>query len=104
MMTANNDISKPAIKSFLNIRAFTRQDLIMGLPAKIFVAGLTLSMTLGIALHWWAALLTAMGYFPVMFTIHREDPQALSLWIRALMRKEYSFRGGFYLQRRIIWL
>ncbi|MBL0319168.1 MAG: VirB3 family type IV secretion system protein [Alphaproteobacteria bacterium] len=89
---------------FKNIRAFTRTDVILGLPSMVFVTGISLSLGLGVALHWYVSLFILLAYFPVMFTIHKDDPQALKLWIRTLSHREYVFRGGYHHHYAIIWL
>ncbi len=89
---------------FTNIRAFTRTDVIMGLPSMVFVTGISISLGLGVALHWYVSLFIVLAYFPVMFTIHKDDPQALKLWIRTLSRRDYIFRSGYHHQYALIWL
>lgn len=80
--------------AFRNVKVFTLQGEIMGLPSKLFIMGLGLTLMFGFVVRWWSAPLVAIAFFVPMYQIHKDDPLALEIWRRAMYRHCNYWQAG----------
>ena len=71
------------IASLREVRVFVSVENILGVPIPIVLVGVLLCGYLLIFISFAIALVLAVFYFGLMFYIHRDDPQAVRLWVRA---------------------
>ncbi len=95
MVTSNqNDTIQREDLAFKNVKVLTMEDEIWGLPAKIFVMGMTMVLSVSFILFWWAGPIVGMAYFIPMYEIHKDDPRAFDAWRRAMVRKHNYWQAG----------
>lgn len=83
---------KQAVKE---ARVITRKSAYLGVPSRVVFNVVFFAVAVGAATRilWFAAVFAAVVLIP-MYLIHREDPHALEVWVRALFRKHSAFAAG----------
>src|SRR5690606_25640475 len=75
-------------------KVYTVNDEILGMPGPVFMGGLAVCGVVFVFAHIIFSVIFALMYFPVMRVIYKDNPRALSAWIRFLMcRKRYWAAG-----------
>lgn len=91
--------------SLRNVSVMNDEGLMYGLPSKLFIGGAGLSILLTFMLPWYIGVVFGVVYFSSMYSIHKDDPQALQGWIDAIFnhRKE-RWCGGKNKGRNIYFI
>jgi hypothetical protein len=75
-------------------KVYTVNDEILGMPGPVFMGGLAVCGVVFVFSHIIFSVIFALMYFPVMGIIYKDNPRALSAWVRFLMcRKRYWAAG-----------
>jgi hypothetical protein len=94
-------------RAIKNREVLVDDDTPFGLPSTVFFVGLALGFGLGGAFgrtyFWWWVVPFFLVYYPVMYSIHREDTRAFRVWLRALLRPISLWRAGSA-ERRVFWV
>ncbi len=78
-----------------NRRVFNDVHVIAGLPAGVFLAGVSICLILVVGTRsLWGALLFAPLYFIPMYSIHKHDIRALKVWMAVLGDKVARWEAG----------
>lgn len=78
-----------------NRDAFTRQETRMGMPAGVFMAGIVIVFaSYFVVKTFLAPILLGAVYFPLMFTIHKNDSRALKIWVACMFDKTDCWQAG----------
>ena len=92
-------------QAFKQVKAFTTQSEYFGIPADVFYGIVGMSIAIGAVLR---SPLIIMVYLVVlgvpMYHIHRSDPHALKIWIRAVKRRHTRWCSGVATPRELIIL
>lgn len=92
-----NDEEKLRDRSLRHIQVFNDVQTIVGIPARLFWGGFIFTVICALQLPLFASVLFALLYFPVMYEIHKDDPHALSGWVKAALSKR---KEKWVLQRK----
>jgi type IV secretory pathway VirB3-like protein len=76
-------------------RVITRKSEYFGVPSRVVFNVIFFAVAVGAATRilWFSVLFAAVVLIP-MYYIHREDPHALEVWVRALFRRHGAFAAG----------
>jgi hypothetical protein len=75
-------------------KVYTVNDDIVGMPGIVFVGGLAISAVVFIFSHIIFSVIFGLMYFPVMKIIYKDNPRALTVWIKFLMCKKRYWAAG----------
>lgn len=82
-------------KGLKNRDAFTRQETRMGMPANVFMAGVVaVFASYFVFKTFFAPIFIGAFYFPLMFTIHKDDSRALKIWLACMFDKTDCWQAG----------
>jgi len=77
-----------------NVKVFTTQDQILGIPSALFLLGLLCCLCVFVATTWICALLVAVVFYPMMWSMHRDNPKGFYVWFRAGFSNEVYWASG----------
>jgi type IV secretory pathway VirB3-like protein len=80
-------------KNFKTLKVFITTDNLFGLPIKVFVTGLVLTITITFMLHWIPGILFGSVFFYGMYSIHEKDEKGFEVWRKALVRSYHNKTG-----------
>jgi type IV secretory pathway VirB3-like protein len=82
-------------KAFKQVKVFTTKSEYFGIPSKIFYNIIAFSVGLAVALGqpMVAAIFLAVLGIPA-YQIHKKDPDALEVWLKALTRRYNRWCAG----------
>lgn len=66
-------------KSLVTLGVMTRNEMVLGIPAKIFAAGILLTGTFIYGFNTVFGLLMGGFYYYIMSRLHQKDPQAFEI-------------------------
>lgn len=101
-MDALNEDQKQAFKQ---VKVLTARDEFFGIPSKVFYNVIAFSIGLGVLLH--SPLVSLIFLFVLgipAYHIHKNDPFALQIWIRAATRPYGRWCAGRSEKRSLIIL
>jgi hypothetical protein len=84
------------------VQVLSHEQLILGLPSKIFGGGLALSVAFMFILPWYIGVIFGVIYFFAMYTIHEKDSRAIIAWRRALTKRSNYWSAGQIKRKRFI--
>lgn len=88
-----------------HVTVLNDEDLIGGIPTKIFWPAVAFTVILIYAIPWYLGALFGVIFFTTMFTIHKDDPQALEAWMKvAFSRFTNQWIGGTHKLRKIYFI
>lgn len=82
------------IDSLGEITIFVSVETIAGLPSKLFIAGVFLTIYMVTQIWWAGGIVFGIGWFVVMYGIHADDDKALSLWVGAMTGAVDTYLAG----------
>lgn len=85
--TESDDDSKLHSDALSHIQVFNDENLTYGIPTKLFLFGIVMSVGLSFVLKWYWGLLFAPPYFLFMSDIHKDDPRAFDGWRDVITRR-----------------
>ena len=95
-------------RALATFSVFARNETFLGLPSRVFVMGLTITLTVMTMWYWLAGIVFGFLFFYGMYQIHQKDPKAFEVWVRALRRfminKSSRWNAGNYKSTRLIVL
>jgi len=92
-------------ESLNDISILNDENLVAGVPAKLFWGGFALSASLIFVMRsaWYIGVIIGFIYFMLLFMMHKDNPNAARGWQRAL-RRPTRWRASYYKKRNIIHL
>lgn len=68
------------------LQALNKDDLLFGLPPKVFWGGVATTLAFGFILKsvWYLSIVWMFVYFVAAFAMHEDNPKAARSWIKAL--------------------
>jgi hypothetical protein len=99
------DLSEDQQQAFKQVKVLTARDEFFGIPSKVFYNVIAFSIGLGILLR--SPVVTVVFLFVLgipAYHIHKNDPFALQIWIRAVTRRYGRWCAGRAERRSLIVL
>lgn len=88
-----------------HVTVLNDEDLIGGIPTKIFWPSVIFTLILVYGIPWYMGLAFGVIWFTAMFTIHRDDPKALEAWMKVVFsRRADRWVGGAHKARKIYFI
>lgn len=93
-------------KSFATLSLFTKNEMILGVPAKIFMMAIGYVSILFFMVDGLTGIVFGMVFYYGMFNIHQKDPKAFDIWrhvlLRVLRNKFSRWSAGQYQSTQLI--
>jgi type IV secretory pathway VirB3-like protein len=92
------------LESLREVKVFISSSMILGIPTGVLLAGSIIGIYMSIFMSVLLGVLFLLVYLVSMFLIHRDDPEALYIWIKAISGVEVWLAGKPCKKRTIIIL
>mgnify|MGYP000014671388 CR=1 FL=1 len=78
-----------------NVKAFTDDHLILGIPQGGFMLGIVIVLlSYFVTKILWLPVLVAALYYVPMYHVHRDDPRGLKIWVNVLASSTLVWEAG----------
>ena len=97
------DMENEQEQALKQIKAFSAKTEYFGIPADIVFAIVGFSMMVGAALHSPLMIVVFLCFLGIpAYHMHRNDPFALKVWVKALQRRHHRWCAGCAAPRELI--
>ena len=97
------EFEKEQQQALKQVKAFATKSEYFGIPADIFYVIIAVSLAIGAAIRSPLIMVVFMLFFGVpAYQIHRHDPSALKVWLKAVKRRHHHWCGGSSTKREFI--
>jgi len=93
-------------KSLATLSLFAKNEMILGVPAKVFMMAIGYMAILVLFVDWVAGLVFGLVFYYGMLRVHQNDPKGFDIWrhvlLRVLRNKSSCWTAGKYRSTRLV--
>ena len=97
------ELNEAQKQAFKQVKVLTSRDEFFGIPSKVFYNVVAISIGLGVLLRSPIVSIVFLGVLGIpAYHIHKNDPFALQIWVRAVTRRYSRWCAGRAERRSLV--